>query len=285
MKVLLYGKGWLGTIFANMCSERGHNIVYGGRVENIKDVEKEIVSVEPDRVVSMIGRTHGTGYKTIDYLEQKGKLVENINDNLYAPLILANVCKELGVHLTYLGTGCIFSYSEDKDIFYEEDLPNFFGSSYSTVKGFTDRLMHDIYNDTVLNVRIRMPIHSVPNSRNFIDKIVSYTKICSVPNSMTVIDDLFPLLVDMMESKRIGTINLCNKGTITHNDILNMYKDIIDPTHTWKNILYDEQMQFLSADRSNNELDSSSLDQLGVPDIFTSVKRCMDKYKEHLSQR
>jgi 3,5-epimerase/4-reductase len=48
--------------------------------------------------MSFIGRTHGT-YEgnvitTIDYLEKPGKLVENIQDNLYAPLILAAICKK-----------------------------------------------------------------------------------------------------------------------------------------------------------------------------------------------
>ena len=33
--------------------------------------------------------------------------------------------------------------------FNETDKPNFFGSSYSIVKGYTDRLMHELYNDDV----------------------------------------------------------------------------------------------------------------------------------------
>ena len=46
-------------------------------------------------------------------------------------------------------------------------MPNFFGSSYSVVKGFTDRLMK-LYDENVLNLRIRMPITGEQNSRNFI---------------------------------------------------------------------------------------------------------------------
>lgn len=92
-----------------------------------------------DRVVCLIGRTHGPGYTTIDYLEQKGKLVENVKDNLFAPLLLATLTGQLGIHLTYLGTGCIFKYDEEhqmdtKSGFQETDKPNFFGSQYSVVK-------------------------------------------------------------------------------------------------------------------------------------------------------
>lgn len=54
----------------------------------------------------MIGRTSGPGCNSIDYLEDK--LKENINDNLYSPLILSLLCDYYKIHLTYLGTGCIF---------------------------------------------------------------------------------------------------------------------------------------------------------------------------------
>ena len=77
---------------------------------------KELDTIKPTHVISFIGRTHGTigdkEYTTIDYLEQPGKLVENIRDNLFSPISLALACKEQNIHYTYLGTGCIFSYKE-----------------------------------------------------------------------------------------------------------------------------------------------------------------------------
>ena len=106
----------------------------------------------PTHIISFIGRTHGEingkQYPTIDYLEQPGKLVDNIRDNLFSPLSLALICKERKIHYTYLGTGCIFTYIKNKEDvgFQENDLPNFTGSGYSTVKGFTDRLMHQLEN-------------------------------------------------------------------------------------------------------------------------------------------
>jgi len=82
--------------------------------------------------------------------------------------------------LTYLGTGCIYEYDGDhpmgdsKKGFSEEDSPNFFGSQYSTVKGVTDQMIR--HYRTTLNARIRMPITSQKNNRNFITKIASYKK-------------------------------------------------------------------------------------------------------------
>ena len=195
-------------------------------------------------VVSMIGRTHGAigekVFSTIDYLEQPGKLMDNVRDNLFAPVVMAMVCKDLGVHLTYLGTGCIFEYDQDHPFgieekgFLESDTPNFFGSGYSTVKGFTDRLMHEM-DSTVLNLRIRMPITAEANPRDFISKITTYQKICSVPNSMTVLPDILPIVVDMIKNSKTGTYNMTNPGLISHNEILEMYKRIVDPSFSWQN--------------------------------------------------
>ena len=77
--------------------------------------------------------------------------------------------------------------------FKEDATPNFFGSSYSIVKGYTDELMH-MLEDCVLNLRIRMPIISKTHSRNFITKITKYEYICSMPNSMTVLDEYYHML-------------------------------------------------------------------------------------------
>lgn len=108
--------------------------VGNARVDNLKAVTAEIDATGPTHVLSVIGRTHGPGCGTIDYLESKDRLVDNVRDNLYGPLSLCLLCKEKNLHLTYLGTGCIFKYDGDK-LFTEEDGPNFFGSSYSVVKG------------------------------------------------------------------------------------------------------------------------------------------------------
>lgn len=100
--------------------------------------------------------------------------------------------------------------------------------------------MMSLYQDTALTLRIRMPISSQLDKRNFITKIVKYEKICSIANSMTILDDLFPILHDMMLTKKVGKFNMTNPGLITHNEILDMYTEIVDPTFTYKNFTLDE---------------------------------------------
>lgn len=307
MKILVYGhKGWIGQQFINIMRERNeknYDYEYGttsdyeyvlgdARADNIEDVNKELILYRPTHVVSFIGRTHGTigdkAFTTIDYLEQPGKLRENVCDNLYAPVSLALACKERGIHYTYLGTGCIFSYitSKEDQGFTEVDLPNFFGSGYSTVKGFTDRLMHQL-DAHVLNLRIRMPIVGEDNGRNFITKITNYAKICSIPNSMTVLPELLPIVLDMMQQKLVGTMNLTNPGVISHNEILALYKEHVDPEFTWQNFSIEEQRQILASERSNNLLDTSRLEAFApqVRPIKQAVKELLMRYKRSEPKR
>ena len=140
--------------------------------------------------------------------------------------------------------------------------------------------MH-LYENNILNLRIRMPITGEKNSRNFITKIVTYEKICSVPNSMTVLPELLPFVLDMMKNKQTGTINLTNPGLISHNEILQMYKDMVDPSFTWSNFSQEEQRSILAADRSNNFLDTTKLETLypQIKSIKQSITDCLIEYK------
>ena len=290
---LVYGSnGWIGQQFIDILKSKNINFIEGkSRVDNYSDLFNEINLLHPTHIISFIGRTHGKIgnkiYSTIDYLEQDGKLVENVRDNLFSPLLLAQISRELDIHYTYLGTGCIFKYNQDdfgleQNGFTEDSLPNFFGSSYSAVKGFTDRLMHT-YNN-VLNLRIRMPITGEKNSRNFITKITTYDKICSIPNSMTVLPELLPLVLDMMQKNVVGTMNLTNPGLISHNEMLEMYKEIVNPKFKWNNFSAEEQRKILDSDRSNNYLDTTRLETLypNIDNIKTAVRKCLINYKKYL---
>jgi 3,5-epimerase/4-reductase len=291
MKVLLYGKnGWIGEKVYKLLIEKGHSVIIGNaRAENIESLEEEIKLIEPTNIISTIGRTHGKigdkEYTTIDYLEQPGKIKENVRDNLFSPVMIALISQKYNIHYTYLGTGCIFTYddehpfAEELNGFTSDSKPNFFGSSYSIVKGYTDMLMKAF--DNVLNVRIRMPITDEIHPRNFITKITKYQKICSVHNSMSVLPELLPVMIDMCEKGATGTMNMTNPGLISHNEILEMYREIVDVEFTWENFNIDEQRKILESERSNNFLDTSRLESMyKVKHIKDAVRDVLYRMKE-----
>jgi 3,5-epimerase/4-reductase len=300
-KILMVGQnGWIGGQMVKIL-EADPEVEWVGATARPNDkaaFEKQIETVKPTHVISFIGRTHGTTddgkvWTTIDYLEQKGKIRENVRDNLFSPMVMGMLAKKYNFHLTYLGTGCIFKYDESHPManeetgFTEEDLPNFFGSGYSVVKGYTDELMHmldEVMDVPCLNLRIRMPIVGAHNGRNFITKICTYERICSLPNAMTVLEECLPAALKMAKKGVRGTVNLTNPGLVSHNEILEMYKEIVDPDFTWKNFSQEEQLKILAADRSNNCLDTKRLQELcpEVSPIKEAVRKSLVSIKANM---
>lgn len=287
LKFLIYGgKGFIGQLLIDKLTEHSDvEVILGNERCDEKSVKEEIKEINPDRVISLIGRTSGPSNMnhlgscntTIDYLEDKLSL--NMRDNLFAPIYLERICHELNIHFTYLGTGCIYyTPKEESKIYSVIDEPNFFGSSYSTVKGITDRFFRYI-NSNMLNVRIRMPITEDMHPKNLLTKILTYKKICQTgPNSMTVFEDLFPVLIEYIKNAKTGTIHLVNPGPMRHDEILELYKEIVDPGFQYEMMSESEQNEILIAKRSVCVLDSKEMEENGVPFLKDSIRRIFQNW-------
>lgn len=122
-----------------------------------------------------------------------------------------------------------------------------------------------------------MPISSdLTNPRNFITKITRYNKVVNIPNSMTVLDELLPISVEMAKRNLKGIWNFTNPGVVSHNEILEMYKNYVDPSFKWINFNLQEQARVIVAPRSNNELNSSKLKK-EFPQL-SPIKESLIKY-------
>jgi dTDP-glucose 4,6-dehydratase len=77
-------------------------------------------------------------------------------------------------------------------------------------------------------------------------------------------------------------MNLTNPGTISHNEILELYKQHVDPTFTWQNFSAEEQRKILASERSNNLLNTAKLEAFApqVRPIKQAVKELMLTYKK-----
>ena len=290
MILLLYGsKGWIGKMFAEYLDTQKVFYIEGeSRCDDPDAIKKEIQKTGATHVFCAIGRTSGPGFTTIDYLEQPGKLVENLRDNLVSKMIMASVCKELGVHLSCLGTGCIFTYSNDANptekIFTESDDANFFGSQYSTVQGQTDYLLKKLHPE-VLYFRIRMPISNEQyEKKSFLNKLIGYQNIYSTLNSVTVLRDAYVAILDMIKHKKHGIVNLVDSDPITHRDILELYQNTIDPRHCVNYV--DESMHnstLVKAKRSKNVMSTKHLKEMLSPEVWDRCyahRNTKDKIKE-----
>ncbi len=95
---------------------------------------------------------------------------------------------------------------------------------------------------------------------------------------MTVLNELLPIMIEMALNRTVGTVNLTNPGLISHNEILTMYKEIVNPDFTWENFSIDEQNSILASKRSNNCLNTEKITEITngrVCNIKESVKNIL----------
>ncbi|XP_030930029.1 trifunctional UDP-glucose 4,6-dehydratase/UDP-4-keto-6-deoxy-D-glucose 3,5-epimerase/UDP-4-keto-L-rhamnose-reductase RHM1-like [Quercus lobata] len=277
LKFLIYGRtGWIGGLLGKICEKQGIPFEYGrGRLQERSQILADIQTVKPTHVFNAAGVT---GRPNVDWCETHKP--ETIRTNVVGTLTLADVCREHNLLMMNYATGCIFEFDAAHPLgsgigFKEEDKPNFTGSFYSKTKAMVEELLRDY--DNVCTLRVRMPISSdLSNPRNFITKITRYNKVVDIPNSMTILDELLPISVEMAKRNCRGIWNFTNPGVVSHNEILEMYKNYIDPNFKWVNFTLEEQAKVIVAPRSNNELDASKLKK-EFPELLP-IKDSLIKY-------
>jgi len=251
---LIWGKtGWIGSQLLQLLHQQG-KVAFGAqsRLEQREAISRELDQIKPTIVLNAAGLT---GRPNVDWCESHQ--IEVIQVNVLGVLTLADLCNERGIHLTNFATGCIYEYDLDHPVhfgkgFTENDIPNFHGSFYSHTKALVEDLLRSF--PQVLTLRLRMPLSDDLHHRNFITKITHYERVVNVPNSMTVLHDLLPISLIMSERRLTGVYNFTNPGVISHNEILELYKQYIDPSFSYTNFSLQEQKAILKAGRSNNQL-------------------------------
>ena len=97
---------------------------------------------------------------------------------------------------------------------------------------------------------------------------------------MTVLDDILPCLAECMERGVKGSLNAVNPGVIEHRTILQWYKELQNPQHTWEEITNDALVgSCVKGARSNNRLETTRISELfpGLREIQESVRKILER--------
>ncbi|MDO8604198.1 MAG: sugar nucleotide-binding protein [bacterium] len=258
MKFYILGaSGFMGSGLTQYLEDRGHEVITE-RVEvtDFQALRKKFKETKPEVVVNFAGVR---AYPNIDWCEDHKNETVAVNVGGVINVMLAAL--EFGAYPIQIGSGCIYEGGKDM-AFTEMDPPNFFGSFYSRMRVVAQEALKEL---PVLQIRIRMPISARAHPRNLINKLISYKSIISVPNSVTLIEDMFPAIEKLAIIKPFGILNLVNDGYIEHKEILEMYKKIIDPSHNYQIINIKELEQgIVKAKRSNCVLSNKKAKSFGI---------------------
>jgi dTDP-4-dehydrorhamnose reductase len=273
MKVLIFGNGFLGNEFGSRLSDC---VITNQDITDAEGVRREIREHNPDAVLNCAGKT---GKPNVDWCEDH--VLPTLDSNTLGPIALAKACIGEGAFMAHLGSGCVYEGDNGGRGFSENDAPNFFGSLYSRSKMYSEMVLREFQ---VLQLRLRMPVDSKPGPRNLITKLAKYQKIISIKNSISVIDDFVPACTKLIERRRTGIYNVTNPGAIEAVEILDMYEELVDPSHKYALISLEELYKFTKAKRSNCVLNTEKIESEGIRmrPVKEAVRDCIVKYRQNL---
>jgi UDP-glucose 4,6-dehydratase len=272
MKGLVFGAGFIGKRVAEKFNYKLSEI-------NVLDnnlLEQTLNNTKPDVVINAVGET---GRPNIDWCETHKE--ETFMSNVIAAANLGITCSKKGVYFVHFGTGSIYTGKEKAGGFAEEDEPNFYEQTYAKTKILAETVLKEF---SCLQLRISMPLDDRPHKKNLIDKLKGYKKIADVKNSITTIPDMLNALGSLIEKRKTGIYNLTNPDYISNVEIMQMYKEIVDPAHKFEVISNEELNKLVLKKKANGILNTSKLANEGISmrNINDAVKECLMEYRTYV---
>ncbi len=256
MTIVVFGRGYLGRRLASSLPDAVLSEA------SITDADAVRAAVRAHGATAVINAAGKTGRPNVDWCETHQR--ETWMANVVGPLVLADVCADLGAYLLHIGSGCVFyGPSPSPGGWRETDHANPL-SYYSKSKYAADLALSSVPNVGV--ARIRMPLDSKPDPRNLITKLAGYRFVIDVENSVTVVDDFLHVAKELVARRAEGVFHVTNPGVMRHRDLLDAYRRRVDPKHAAEFIPAEELTArgLASAARSNCVLSSERLASLGV---------------------
>lgn len=279
MKILIIGGGYLGSRCA---SEWPDSVVSNKIISTAADALEILDKHKPDAVLNAAGIV---GKPNVDWCETHQ--LESMIGNTVLPILIAEACQKKNIYLLHMGTGCVYyGYSPDGQGWKENDFANP-SAVYTRTKYAADLCLSTLPNVGI--ARIRMPVDYLPSPGNLLDKVFSFKKLINVENSVTVLEDMIKVFHQLLKKKATGIFHVTNPGTIKYRDLVDIYKEIIDPTFSCEWISEEQLVSegFVSKKRSNNILYSDNLAKLGITmrPIHEAMRDTLVKYKETLKTK
>lgn len=206
---------------------------------------------------------------------------EAYNVNSLGPKYLGEVCKNMGLHLVHISSGCIFDGMETEYVYDETDTPTP-ASWYAKTKVEGDNFLLSCGYEKITVVRPRQLISPRPYQTNMITKFLNLGKggFITSKNSVTCIEDMKEMIEHLISGNHYGIYNLANGGYSSPYEIAKKIKQKINPGLEVSVTTYDEYLRSLRVKRVNTLLDISKLISTGYIPRQTeeTIDWCLDNY-------
>lgn len=217
---LLGANGFIGShILSELQYQNKKVLPLKYRMEDINKIEELIKFYKPKYFINAAGLTGTPNIKWCD-THQK----ETLQTNVISQINILRICNENNVHCTLIGSGAIFGINLENKSSFDEGTDK--TTYYSECRLLLEKLIKTY--DNYLLLRINYPISCKANSKNLITKVLGFKTIDNVIISVTNLNYMVPLLIEILNSeskvKTQGVLNFTNQGQICLVDLLGAYK-------------------------------------------------------------
>ena len=292
MKILILGKGYVGTALAN-CLSKCYSVTHVSRSDmdytDRAQLFMHLTKTNESKYEFVINTCGYTGRPNVDACE------DNIHDtwhyNVVVPVNIQKACKDAGVKMIHVSSGCIYD-GYDKQ-FTETDEPNFGmlnpkSSWYSKTKHACEMMLKD---RNLYIFRIRMPFCNTWSERNVLTKLIKYDSVINCLNSVTNLEDFCGFIMYFMEdifsgdaekNHPYGIYNVVNPEPLMTSDILKVLSDHGLGNDNWTHVELEELYKNTKTQRSNCVLSDEKIRSihLKLPTTMNSLVRCVQSMKQ-----
>ncbi len=254
MTMVIFGaRGYLGSQFAAAYPDAALPPVDIADQASVRRVCDEL---QPEMIINCAGKT---GTPNVDWCEDHKE--ETLRANVTGPLVLLHECLQRNISLVHMSSGCIYEGDNAGKGFGEDDPPNFAGSVYSRTKAWSDQMLREF---PVLILRLRMPFDGTKAERNLLMKLRKYARVLDEPNSITYLPDFLIAARTLIEKRKTGIYNIVNPGVISPKELMEKYKEVVNPSHTFAPMPLADLGSVVRAGRSNCMLSGKKLAKEGI---------------------
>ncbi len=258
-KVLIFGRGQLGTFYRDFFTSKGCAVESPkGDIRDEAFVSGAVSAAQPDLIINAAAKTN------IDWCEMNK--TEAFQINTLGSDVIAKVAEERGVYLLHISSGCVQESKTAEVVHTEEDAPHPL-CYYSWTKVWAENLLSERAHRgrlKVLMLRPRQLLSGMVSPRNALVKMLTYAKFIDTANSCTIVEDLMDVTLALVAKDATGLYNVANPGVTTPYRIAELLKAHLKPEMSFSKISKEELNRMTLAQRIDCVLSIAKLEREGI---------------------
>jgi dTDP-4-dehydrorhamnose reductase len=281
MIYLLGGSGYIGAAYRRYLERRRIPFRSLSRSDldytNAATLTAALRSGKPEFLINAAGYT---GKPNVDACEIHK--AECLFGNAVLPGIIAQACEAANVPWGHVSSGCIYTGARpDGSGFTEQDAPNFTFrqnncSFYSGTKALGEEVLASYPHVYVW--RVRIPFDQFENARNYLTKLMCYTRLLDATNSLSELQEFVDASVRCWEQHvPFGTYNMTNPGLVTTREVVDLIAKsrVCDKTFSFFSNEAEFMQNAAKTPRSNCVMNSDKLANAGIrlTEVHEAIER------------